>query len=624
MASEKPRRAGLLERIKNHWNGLAATVSLAAILLHLLLRYLLHYRATICSFPLWAAIIAGGFPLLYGLFLQMWQGQFGADFLAGLSIITAVLMGELLVATIIVLMLSGGQTLEEFATRRASSVLNALASRMPSVAHRIAGNNTSEIAVSEIQIGDRLMVFPHEICPVDGTVDSGSGTMDESFLTGEPFRIRKTIGSQVLSGALNEDAALTIIAGKLPVDSRYARIMQVMKKAEEDPPRIRRLADRLGAYYTPISVLIALAGWLLSGQPERFLAVLVIATPCPLLLAIPVSIIGAISLAAKRGIVIKRPVVLEQVGNIRTMFFDKTGTLTHGEPVVTEIITFSGTSVENVLKFSAGLEQYSKHPLAGAILRAAQEKGVSLPSVENISEKPGEGLRGRVGGKDVLVTGRRKIKPELTALLPPTTSGMECVVIIDHVLAGLIRFHDRPRGESKPFIGHLRPKHRVNELVILSGDRDAEVRHLAEIVGIQDVRAGLTPEQKLQIVKDHTTKEPTLFLGDGINDAPAMLAATVGVAFGQNSDITAEAASAVIMEPSLGKVDELLHIGKRMRRIALESAVGGMVLSAFGMLLAALGFLPPIAGAIGQEAIDLVAVLNALRASFPGKELQDF
>lgn len=624
MTSEKPRRAGPLERIKHHWNGLAAAISLAAIFLHLLFRYPLHYSATISSVPLWIAIIVGGFPLLYGLVLQMGKRQFGADFLAGLSIVTAVLMGELLVATIIVLMLSGGQTLEEFATRRASSVLNALASRMPSIAHRIVGNSTFEITVSEIQVGDRLIVFPHEICPVDGTVNSGTGTMDESFLTGEPFRIRKTAGSQVISGALNEDAALTIVADKLPVDSRYARIMQVMRKAEEEPPTIRRLADRLGAFYTPIAILIAIAGWLLSGQSERFLAVLVIATPCPLLLAIPVSIIGAISLAAKRGIVIKKPVVLEQVGNIRTMFFDKTGTLTHGEPVVTDIVSFFGTRAEDVLKFSGSLEQYSKHPLARAILRAAHERNVSLPNPETISEKPGEGLRGRVDGKDVLVTGRRKIRPELAAVLPPAASGMECVVIIDDRLAGLIRFHDRPRRESKPFIGHLKPKHQVSQMVILSGDRDAEVRHLAEIVGIQDVRAGLTPEQKLQIVKDHTAKTPTLFLGDGINDAPAMLAATVGVAFGQNSDITAEAASAVIMEPTLGKVDELLHIGKRMRRIALESAVGGMALSAFGMFLAALGFLPPIAGAIGQEVIDLLAVLNALRASIPVKELQDF
>jgi heavy metal translocating P-type ATPase len=400
--------------------------------------------------------------------------------------------------------------------------------------------------------------------------------------------------------------------------------MQVMRAAEENPPVIRRLADHLGAFYTPLAVLIALGGWLFSGQTERFLAVLVIATPCPLLLAIPVSIIGAISLAAKRGIVIKKPVVLEQVGNIRTMFFDKTGTLTHGEPVVTDIVAFPGSSSEEVIRLSASLEQYSKHPLAGAILRAARENHISLESTVGISEKPGEGLRGCVGGKNVLVTGRQKIEAALAASLPATASGMECVIIANDQLIGLIRFHDRPRGESKPFIRHLKPKHRVEELIILSGDRDSEVQHLAEIVGIKDVRAGLKPEEKLQIVKDRTAQVPTLFVGDGINDAPAMLAATVGVAFGQNSDITAEAAGAVVMEPTLGKVDELLHIGKRMRQIALESAVGGMVLSALGMFLAALGFLPPIGGAVGQEVIDLLAVLNALRASIPGRVLQDF
>ena len=624
MASRNPARVGVFEQIKGSLAQYAAVVSLVAILLHLLFRYVLHSKSSFFFAPLWTAIIAGGLPLLYELLRQIWKLQFGADFLAGLSIVTAILMGELLVATIIILMLSGGQTLEEYATRRASSVLNALARRMPSIAHRLDGNNAVSIPASEIRIGDRLIVFPHEICPVDGTVESGAGTMDESFLTGEPFRIRKTSGSQVISGAFNEDAALTIIADKLAVDSRYARIMQVMQKAEENPPAIRRLADRLGGFYTPIAVAIAVAGWLLSGQSERFLAVLVIATPCPLLLAIPISIIGSISLAAKRGIVIKKPVVLEQVGNIRAMLFDKTGTLTHGEPVVTEILSFSDASTEDVLRFSASLEQYSKHPLAGAILQAAREKHVLLQNVDSISEKPGEGLSGHVTGKSVLVTGRGKLRPELTALLPPTSSGMECVIMVDDQLAGLIRFHDRPRKESKPFIGHLRPKHQIEELVILSGDRDIEVRHLAKIVGIRDVRASLSPEQKLQIVKEQTAKKPTLFLGDGINDAPAMLAATVGVAFGQSSDITAEAAGAVIMEASLGRVDELLHIGKRMRRIALESAVGGMVLSAFGMFLAAFGFLPPIAGAIGQEVIDLLAVLNALRASLPGKELQDF
>ena len=618
------RQTEILEQATHSWQRIAAGVSFIAILLHLILRYPLHQPARISSTPLWLAIAIGGLPLLYDLLIQLTKRQFGADFLAGLSIVTAVLLQQPLVAAIIVLMLSGGQVLEEFATRRASSVLDTLARRMPSTAHRIGANGTSDIAIGNIRIGDHLIVLPHEICPVDGTVKSGSGTMDESFLTGEPFRIRKTSGSQVLSGALNEDSALTIIADKLAVDSRYERIMQVMRRAEESPPAIRRISDRLGALYTPAAVLVALAGWLFSGQPERFLAVLVIATPCPLLLAIPVSIVGAISLAAKRGIVIKKPVVLEQVGNIRTMFFDKTGTLTHGEPIVTEVVTFSGLGVNDVLKFSASLEQYSKHPLAGAILRAAEQNHVGPQNAENITEKPGAGLYGSVEGVRVLITGRQKIRPELAESLPPNISGMECVVIINDQLGGLIRFHDHPRRESKPFIGHLRSKHHVKELVILSGDRDIEAQHLASFVGIEDVRANLTPEQKLEIVKNSTAKMPTLFLGDGINDAPAMLAATVGVAFGQNSDITAEAAGAVIMDPTLGKVDELLHIGKRMRRIALESAVGGMVLSGFGMFLAAFGLLTPIAGAVGQEVIDLLAVLNALRMSVAGVTLRDF
>lgn len=618
------KRAVLRRDVRLIWNGISVGVSLLAIMLYLSAHYAFHVKSRISTLPLWVAVTVGGLPLLYDLARQVIKRQFGSDFLAGLSIITATLMGELLVATIIVLMLSGGQALEEFATQRASSVLNALAKRMPTLSHRVVDGTACDIAVTDISVGDRLIIFPHEICPVDGTVESGVGTMDESFLTGEPFRMRKIAGSQVISGALNEDSALTIIADKLAVDSRYARIMAVMQTAEQHPPRIRRLADRLGAVYTPIAVAVALAGWMLSGNQERFLAVIVIATPCPLLLAIPISIIGAISLSAKRGIVIKKPVVLEQVGQIQTMFFDKTGTLTHGEPIVTEILGFAGADQMTILRLAASLEQYSKHPLASAILRAAGDKRIVLQNVENISEKPGEGLAGHIAGQKILVTGRRKLPPEMAAALPASASGMECVIVVDNHVSGLLRFHDRPRKEGKPFISHLRPKHHVNHLMILSGDRDSEVQHLADIVGITDVRASLTPEEKLKIVRAETEKTPTLFLGDGINDAPAMMAATVGVAFGQNSDITAEAAGAVILEPTLGKVDELLHIGKRMRRIALQSAVGGMVLSSLGMIAAALGFLPPLAGAVGQEVIDLFAVLNAVRASIPTKELQDF
>lgn len=606
------------------WNRISASVSSLAIILYLVLRYAFHINDKVSVFPLWLAVVVGGLPLLYDLFRQALKRQFGSDFLAGLSIITAALLGEPLVAAIIVLMLSGGQTLEEYATRRASSVLHALAKRMPDLAHRVLDGKSYEVAVTDIAIGDRLIVLPHEICPVDGTVESGTGMMDESFLTGEPFRVRKIAGSQVISGALNEDFALTIIADRPAVDSRYARIMQVMRAAEQNPPRIRRLADRLGAAYTPIAVAVALAGWLASGSPERFLAVIVIATPCPLLLAIPVSIIGSISLSAKRGIVIKKPVVLEQVGQIQTMLFDKTGTLTYGEPVVTDTVVFSGTDPLHVLRLAASLEQYSKHPLATAVLRAAADKGAVLQNVENISERPGEGLTGHIAGQNVLVTGRRKLSTEMASLLPPSTSGMECVIVVDGRLSGLLRFHDRPRKEGRSFIDHLNPKHHVKRLMILSGDRESEVRHLAAIVGITDVYANLTPEEKLTIVRAETEKAPTLFVGDGINDAPAMMAATVGVAFGQNSDITAEAAGAVILDPTLGKLDELLHIGIQMRRIALQSAIGGMLLSSLGMIAAALGLLSPLVGAIGQEIIDLLAVLNAIRASIPTKDLQDF
>lgn len=606
------------------WNRVTVILSLTAIILYLLLHFVFHRRGDISSVPLWIAIFVGGMPLLYDLTQQALRKDFGSDFLAGLSIVTAALMGELLVATIIILMLAGGQALEEFATRRASFVLNALAKRVPSIAHRVENGSTQDVPVEDIRIGDHLVVFPHEICPVDGTVMSGTGTMDESFLTGEPVRIQKISGSLVISGALNEDAALTIVADKLAVDSRFASIMRVMRAAEENPPKLRRLSDRLGAFYTPIAIAIAVAGWTLSGNPERFLAVIVIATPCPLLLAIPVAIIGAISLAAKRGVVIRKPVILEQVGSIRTMIFDKTGTLTHGEPIVTDILVFSGATAVEVLALAASLEQYSKHPLARAILQAAREEKVPLQNVENISEKPGAGLRGQIAGKEILITGRRSLTPEMAAMLPPMTSGMECIAVIDGRLSGLFQFHDRPRKEGEAFVRHLKPMHDVKELMILSGDRSSEVQRLAAIVGIKNAWGNQTPEEKLQIVRSETAKGPTLYLGDGINDAPAMLAATVGVAFGQNSDITAEAAGAVILEPTLAKVDELLHVGKRMRRIALQSAIGGMALSSIGMIAAALGFMPPLAGAIGQEIIDLLAVLNAVRASIPPKDLMDF
>jgi heavy metal translocating P-type ATPase len=451
--------------------------------------------------------------------------------------------------------------------------------------------------------------------------------MDESYLTGEPFQMSKTPGSEVLSGAINGETAITIRATKLAVDSRYAKIMHVMRASEHQRPRLRRLGDQLGAYYTPVAVVIAIVAWVMSHDPDRFLAVLVVATPCPLLIAIPVAIIGAISLAAKRAIIVKNPAVLEQIDTCRTVIFDKTGTLTYGEPKLTDQLCAPNSPPQDVLMLAASVERYSKHPLARAILTAASNAGVALREASEISERPGEGLRGIVGGRKIQITSRNKLavqQPALAQNLPPASGGLECFLLIDDAYAATYRFRDTPRVEGVSFISHLKPKHLFDKIMLVSGDRESEVRYLAEQVGITEVHAGKSPEDKLAIVREETRKAKTLFLGDGINDAPALMAATVGVAFGQNSDITSEAAGAVIMTTSLDKVDEFLHISRRMRAIALQSAVGGMALSVAGMIVAALGHLPPVAGAISQEIIDIVVVVNALRAAWPPKSLTDF
>lgn len=606
-----------------------AVFAATAIALSLGLRFLTPEQALagwpLDEIPLLAGLVFGGLPLLVELLTKILHREFGSDLLAGISIVTAALLGEYLAGALVVLMLSGGEALEAYAVRSASSALKALARRVPSQAHRRADGQMTDVALNEVQVGDTLVVFPHEICPVDGTVIEGHGSMDESYLTGEPYVMSKTPGSLVLSGAINGEAALTFRADRIAVDSRYAKIMEVMLAAEQRRPRLRRLADQLGAWYTPLAVALALTAWAISGEAVRFLAVLVVATPCPLLIAIPVAIIGSVSLAARRGIIIKDPAVLEKIDTCRTAIFDKTGTLTYGRPTLTELVPGPGFDREKVLGLVASLERYSKHPLAAAVLDAATAEGLKPEDATEVSERPGEGLRGTVAGHALQITSRRKLmvqQPTLE-LAGVEGSGLECVVLIDGRYAGTLRFRDRPRAEGASFIHHLGPRHHFDRLLLVSGDRESEVRYLAEQVGIQEVYGGQTPEQKLEIVRRETARANTIFLGDGINDAPALTAATVGLAFGQNSDVTAEAAGAVIMDASLEKVDELLHISRRLRSIALQSAVGGMALSVVGMLLAATGYLSPVAGAVAQEVIDVAAVVNALRVALPPRTLTD-
>lgn len=629
-----------------------AALAIGAIVLHLVLRFGMSASETAANLPLWAALVLGGVPLTWDLLLKLVRREFGSDLIAGVSVVTAVILGEYLAGTFVVLMLSGGETLEAYAVRSASSVLEALAKRMPTIAHRKQDSTIADVSLAKVRVGDVVLVFPHEVCPIDGTVVEGHGVMDESYLTGEPYMISKTPGSTVLSGAINGESALTIRADKLAVDSRYANIMRVMHASQQRRPRLRRLGDQLGAWYTPIALVLGIAAWIASGEAVRFLAVTVVATPCPLLIAIPVAVIGSISLAAKRAIVVRDPAVLETVSTCRTIIFDKTGTLTYGLAQLVEQVVAPGFEAAEVLSLVASLEQYSKHPLAEAIVQAGRKRGVALHEVSEVHEPPGRGLTGGVVGRQVRLTSRKQLAAEhqradketgrrgdkedrtaesspclpfsLSPCLDTPAGGLECVILIDGRYAATYRFRDTPRREGVSFIDHLRPRHRINRIMLVSGDRQSEVQYLADLVGISEVEAGKSPEEKLDIVRAETARANTIFVGDGINDAPALTAATVGIAFGQNSDVTTEAADVVIMDSSLEKVDEFLHISQRMRRIALQSALGGMALSMVGMLFAAAGHLPPVAGAITQELIDVVAVVNALRVAVRPRSLTDF
>ncbi|HCT43989.1 MAG TPA: cadmium-translocating P-type ATPase [Phycisphaerales bacterium] len=616
----------LLKMIWHKREIVIAVIAILTITAHLIMRFGMHTDPDAARVPLLVCLFLGGTPLVLELVGKALRREFGSDLLAGISIVTSVLLGEYLAGSIVVLMLSGGEALEEYAVANASSVLKALAKRMPSVAHLKSDGTLTDVPLEDVKIGDHVTIFPHETSPVDGIVIDGHGVMDESFLTGEPYMMSKAPGSSVISGSINGESAITIEATRPAQDSRYAKIMQVMRDTEQRKPKMRRLGDQLGAIYTPIAVALALIAWTVSGDPTRFLAVLVVATPCPLLIGIPVAIIGSISLSAKRGIVIKDPGALEVINTCKTIIFDKTGTLTYGTPVITDIIPAPGIDERALLSQIVSLERYSKHPLADAIVRRGEELGVSISEPNQVSEKPGQGLSGLVAGTEVLITGRKalaQIDPEHLDLLPERTAGLECVVVLDGQYAATVQFRDEPRKDGKLFIEHLSRKHGYEKVMLVSGDRQSEADYLGQKVGIREIIAEQTPEQKVEIVRSESEHARTCFVGDGINDAPALSLATVGIAFGQASDITTEAAGVVIMDSSLERVDEFFHISKHMRRIALQSAIGGMLLSMVGMILAAMGYLPPVAGAISQEIIDVLAVVNALRAAWPPRVISD-
>ena len=602
--------------LESKWQSYIALLSILCICIYLIM-YVVN--SSPFNMPLLLIIVIGGIPLFLQIIIKLLNRNIGADSLAAIALITGVILHEYLAATLIILMLASGQTLERYAMRKASSVLLALVARMPSIAHQKINNNIKDIPLLSINIDDEIVIYPHETCPIDGIIIEGHGSMDESYLTGEPYQISKTPGAFVLSGAINGESLLVVKATKLPSDSRYAAIVKVLEEAEQKRPSIRRLGDQIGAIFAPVALGFAFIAWYLTGDAVRFLSILVIATPCPLLIAIPITIISAISRAAKQAIIIKDPTVLEQLPTCRTAIFDKTGTLTYGKPTLTEIFITNDHKKEQILQYVGSIERYSKHPLSNAVLKATKEQNIKLLESSNISEIPGQGLKGVINGHTVFITGRKKlleILPECESMLPEVSPGLECIVILDNQYAAALHFHDSPRIDSKSFISHLAPSHQFKKIMLVSGDRESEVSYLANLLNLTEIYASQSPEQKLALVRQERKKAPTVFMGDGINDAPALTAATVGIAFGQYSNITAEAAGVVIMENTLSKVDELIHLSLNTRKIASQSAIGGMLLSIVGMGFAAAGLINPVTGAILQELIDIVAIVNALRLAF--------
>ncbi len=558
--------------------------------------------------------LVAAIPVLYRIGRELLEGNWSTDLIAAVAIITGIVTGQYLVALIIIVMITGGGILESYAIRRASSALSALAERLPTIAHRVTTNDHEDVPLDRIEVDDHLLIFPHEVSPADGVVFKGQGHMDESFLTGEPYEVKKAPGVQVISGAKNGNSLIEIRVVRRPQDSRYAQIMNVMKDSEMRRPRIRRLADQLGAWYSPIALLIAAAAGWWAYDWQRFLAVIVVATPCPLLISIPVALIGSISRAARAGIVIRDPAILEEIPRVQTFIFDKTGTLTRGKPQLVNILPAAGVNADEALAQIASLERYSKHPLATPILSLAELKGLKLLDADEVSEQAGQGLNAQMANAHFAVIGRKQFEGrESLPALPP--GHLECLLLKNNELVATFHFFDAPRKDTRLFLDHLGPRHGGKRTVLLTGDQQAAAQQLAAQVGINEVLAAQSPEQKLEFIRKANEQGPTLYVGDGINDGPALAAATVGIAFGSSSNVTSAAASAVVLEPSLAKIDELLHLGIRLRRIALLSTVGGLALSTIGMGFAAAGYLSPLYGALLQEAIDVLSVLNALRTS---------
>ncbi|MET4003112.1 heavy metal translocating P-type ATPase [Arthrobacter sp. UYCu511] len=555
-----------------------------------------------------------------GMVKDILRGHWGIDILAVTAIFATVAVGEYIASLIIILMLTGGAALEDYATGRANRELRSLLDRAPRIAHREnPDGTTSDVPLADVEIGDSLLVRPAEVVPVDGVLLSGPAVFDESALRGESLPVEHVVGDSVLSGALNGPAAVRIRVSAREEDSQFSRIIALVRDAAESKAPVVRLADRYAVPFTAFSLAMAGLAWFLSGDPVRFAEVLVVATPCPLLIAAPVAFLGGMSRAAKSGIIVKSGGTLEQLSRVKTAAFDKTGTLTSGDPSLEEIRTVA-TAPDELLALTASAEQYSSHVLAAAIVAEAQSRGLTLHSTESAVEHATNGVSATFGGRHILVGKRAFVASQVSGVQEALLTGGQLAVYvgIDGRFAGTLIMRDPLRPEAPATLAALQELG-VADTVMLTGDAEATARFIAAEAGITEIHAGLLPADKVRLVNALEHRQ-VLMVGDGINDAPVLASADVGIAMGaKGSTAASESADVVIMVDDLAKVAQAVQIGQRTVRIAVESIWIGIILSVGLMFLAAWGLIPAVAGALAQEVIDLATILNALRALSPGR-----
>jgi heavy metal translocating P-type ATPase len=563
-------------------------------------------------------------PVVWGTLRGAAAGHFAADLVASFAIVGALLLGEPLAGLVVVLMQTGGEALERYAEGRASAAVRELEAAAPRIAHRLERGQPEDVPVDEVRVGDLILVRPGELIPCDLEVVDGSSSVDTSRLTGEPMPVAARPGSRFLSGSLNIDGALEARVLAPAGESQYARIVELVRTAQASKSPLQRLADRYAVWFTPLTLVVCGLAWAVSGDPVRALAVLVVATPCPLILATPVAIIGGINRAARHGIIFRHGGALEQLGQVRVAVFDKTGTLTVGHPEVARVVPAPPFTANELLRLAAGVEQGSGHPLARTVVAAARARGLAPPEASGIVEAAGQGVGGTVDGRDVAIggwtylTGRHPgIGERLRALRGSDgRAALRAFVAVDGQAAGIIEYADRIRPELEGLVSRLRHLG-LWRVILLSGDDRANTGAVAGAIGIEEAHGELLPEDKVAHVRRLVKAgDKVLMVGDGTNDAPALSSATVGVALASGGGgITAEAADVVLLADDPSRVVTAIAISRRTLHLARQSIWIGLGLSACGMAAASLGYVPPTLGALLQEAIDVGVILNALRAA---------